>query len=333
MARCRGEQQSHAEWLGPEFRLLDRYELQDALIETLGRTKKFSHLVPRVAECHRSFEHWVCPNRHEWAQTMGRCNVRICPHCQRVRSLRLAARWEKHLGKCEGLRYVVFAERNSEDLSEGLASLYRAWNRLRKSSLWKRYARGSVAVLEVTYNRDDRTWHPHLNVLFEGDYLPFEALNQEWNRATRGSGQTSFIVAADAGTIRELIKYVTKLSDFVGEPSAVESFLGAVARKRFIRTYGTFYRLPVEEEESHCRCPDCDSDCCVKIGKAFAFQIFLDFNGVLRIDRKRLQNSQRDPLSDYEIAWPRAPVERDLCDAKWNDLVNRIEGETECRTI
>ncbi len=298
------------QYLGREYRLLDRYALQDELVDTLKQTKRFSRLAGRVGECHRSFRRKKCDKRHRWARAMVSCNCRLCPHDQRKRSLRLAHRWEQHLVGRDGLRYCVFSERNTADLSAGIASLYRAWNRLRKSALWKAAASGSIAVLEVTYNREEETWHPHLNVLFAGLYIPFEALNQAWVAATNGNGKTSFIRAADAGTVRELIKYVTKLSDFVDNPLAVDDFLSATARKRFIRTYGEFYRLPVEEEENSECCPDCGSTCVTDEGIAHAQQLYIDHKGVIRIDLTKLRPSQFPSTEDIPLAWPRAPIER-----------------------
>ncbi len=327
-ARCteKGRADGRQDWLSNELRVMDRYELQRDLVDTLSRTRRFSHLVPRVAACHASFRHKVCDHRHEWAEATESCNVRLCPHDQRRRSLRLAARWEKLLFGRGDLRYCVFAERNSDDLHAGIQSLYRSWNRLRKSPLWKTAARGSVAVLEVTYNREENTWHPHLNVLFEGDYIPFEALKDAWIAATHGEGQTAFIRAADAGTIRELLKYVTKLSDFVDQPAAVDTFLFATARRRFVRTYGCFYRLPVEEEDFSGRCPDCGSTCVADVGIAHAAQLTLDSYGVFRIAIGALRPSQHPSTEDIYIAWPRAPVERGLYDAKWEAFCRRIES-------
>jgi hypothetical protein len=229
------------------------------------------------------------------------------------------------------LRYIVLSERNSADLREGIVSLYRAWKRLRASDLWKGATKGSIAVLEVTYNREQATWHPHLNVLFEGDYIPFEALRQEWLEATQGEGQTAFIRKADAGTVRELLKYVTKLSDFVEQPIAVDDFLSATARRRFIRTYGTFYRIPIDEDEGTEHCPDCGDDTVADIGIVHASQIVIDFKGILRIDRSLLRQSQLPEQEDCFVAWPRAPVERDRDDAAWKGLCARAEQARELR--
>jgi len=316
-----------------EERVADRYKLQADLVATLGRTRKHSHLAHRVAECHHSFRHKVCAYRHEWAEAGKSCNVRLCPHDQRRRSLQLAARWTGILEQLGELRYVVLAECNSRDLVAGMRSLFRAWSTLRKSPLWKSSCRGSVAVLEVTFNRDEGTWHPHLNVLFEGDYIPFEALKTAWIAATAGNGQTAFIRAADRGTITELLKYVTKLSDFVDQPDAVDEFLTATAHKRFVRTYGSFYRLETEDEEGTGHCPDCGTSEIADVGIAHADQIRIDAKGVLRINSALLRNSQLPASEDFMVAWPRAPVQHERDRAAWRELRDRVVAQENSRQV
>lgn len=187
----------------------------------------------------------------------------------------------------EGLRYCVLAEKNSKSLQAGIASLYAAWNSLRRSVRWKSKVRGAMVVLEVTYNKTKRTWHPHLNVLFEGEYFPFEELRQCWRKASKGRGQTAFIRAADEGTAFELIKYTLKIAELkdaplgktyellVSDPLALDEFLSAVYGVRLVRTYGTFRSMNVEEEESEDAseveevaevCPDCGSQSWKDIG-------------------------------------------------------------------
>jgi hypothetical protein len=185
-------------FLSSECRLLDRYEIQGDLVETLGATRNHQKLVPRVAACHRSFRHWRCENNHDWAEAENSCSVRVCPHCSRRRSLILAGRFQKAVTGREGLRYAVLAEENSDDLKAGIASLWLAWTNLRRSVRWKRKVKGCVVALEVTYNplcvcglrkrehchdgraancefqrvtKPDTPWHPHLNVLIEGEYF------------------------------------------------------------------------------------------------------------------------------------------------------------------
>jgi hypothetical protein len=291
-----------SQFLGDEFRLLDRYELQAELVETLKQTENHSHLAAKVAACHHTFRGYHCNDGgHNFAMAENSCSVRVCPHDSRRRALVLAGRLEKFLVGKADLRYAVLAERNSVDLVDGLVSLWEAWTRLRRSVCWKRKVRGCIVALEVTYNSEEQTWHPHLNVLMEGEYFPFEELNQAWIDATEGRGRTSFIRAADAGTVRELIKYVTKIADLVGNPLALDEFLTAVARKRLVRTYGTFYGMPVDDEENpRMECPDCHSSDVSRLGVVLPYQISLDLKGVFRFTRT-VRDVDRDDRAAVEF--------------------------------
>lgn len=279
------------QFLGEEFKLLDRYELQTFLTEALKATKDHRHLVPKVARCHRSYRHWRCENGHDWAEAENSCSQRVCPHCSRRRSLILAGRMETFIVGKTGLRYVVLSEANVTDLKKGIASLWASWMRLRRSVRWLRKVKGCIVALEVTRNAQEGTWHPHLNVLMEGDYFPHEELKRLWIKATRGGGHMVHIQEADAGTVRELIKYVTKIADLVRDPAALDEFLTAVAGMKTVRTYGSFFGLGVDDEESPgvC-CPDClkagqDRVSVVQLSPVLAHQVTLDFGGVLRVAR------------------------------------------------
>lgn len=121
--------------------------------------------------------------------------------------------------------------------------------------------RGAVVVFETTYNRDTKQFHPHLNVLMEGKFIPFEELNAAWVEASNERGKTSFIKKADAGTVRELIKYVAKAAELCDpdEPEILDRFFDVVKGKRLVRTYGTFFRMKVEDQGGR-SCPDCGED-------------------------------------------------------------------------
>lgn len=271
-------------FLSEELRVLNQFELQADLVATLRETEHHSHLVPRVAECHRSFSHHFDRDcGAHFALPANSCGCRLCPHDQRRRSLKVGHRFQKFLMGKKNLKYAVLSERNSEDLAGGIRSLFAAWDRFRKSGLWSSRVDGAIVVLEVTYNREEDTWHPHLNVLLQGDYIPFDELLAAWERSTKQNGHAVWIKKADEGTVRELVKYVTKLTDLVGMPIATDKFLTATARRRFIRTYGTFYRIPIDEEEGKLCCPDCGSTNVIRLGSLWAWQVSLDFEGNFRV--------------------------------------------------
>jgi hypothetical protein len=80
---------------------------------------------------------------------------------------------------------------------------------------------------------------------------------------------------------------VTKIADLVGNPDALGEFLGAIARRRLVRTYGTFYRIIKldDEENPGEECPDCGSLVIVDLG--CASHVTLDSKGVWRLHRSR----------------------------------------------
>lgn len=187
----------------------------------------------------------------------------------------------------ENLKYLVLAERNSKNLAEGIASLYAAWNSLRRSVFWKQKVSGAIAVLEVTYSKTRKDWHPHLNILFEGDYIPFKQLNLMWRKIT-GDGRTTHIKQANEGTVFELIKYTLKVAEYedsqdgrvlqllFDDPRVLDEFLSVVYGMRLIRQYGTFRHMGnVEREEEEC--PDCGSTCIADFGPVSHAQLSFDF--------------------------------------------------------
>lgn len=283
-------------FLNQEFRLLDRYELQADLVEALQKTEHHTRLVPKVAACHKSFRHWRCRENHNWAEAENSCSVRVCPHCSHRRSKMLASRTQEFLSGMSGLRYVVLAEANTDDLKAGIASLWEAWTRLRRSVCWKRKVKGCIVALEVTYNCEEKTWHPHLNVLMDGEYFPFQELNLAWREATGECGRTSYIRAANEATVFELIKYVTKISDLLDDATALDEFLTASFGRRLIRTYGSFRGLKLSDEENPQelgKCPDCGPNHpveVVQLGYVQPYQLSFDFEkGVFRVARSSLE--------------------------------------------
>jgi hypothetical protein len=267
-------------------------ELSNLLAFTLEQTK-YRKLAPAVRSCHQVFRGLMCSNGHVHAKAKNSCSVRLCPFEMRVRAMRALHRFRSLIEELPQGKYLVLAERNAppDGLAEGIQHLFESFNRLRKMPIF-RSVRGAIVALEITYNRDvmepdfsgERLpWHPHLNIVFDAPFIPFEQLRDAWLLATEGRGRTAFVRTVDRGTANELLKYVTKLLDFIDVPLAVEEFLASTHRKRFIRTYGCLYGLNIEDEPDGC-CPDCDSRTLrVVANTLYPHQVFFDPEGVLRI--------------------------------------------------
>lgn len=270
---------------------MDRYELQGELVEVLQQTEHHSHLVSKVEACHKSFRHKRCDQSHDWAKPFNSCSVRVCPHCAHRRGEILGARFQAYAMTKDNLRYVVLSERNTKTYAEGRELLLASWHSLRRSVGWKRKVKGCIVAEEVTYNAKEKTWHPHLNILIEGDFFPHEELRMAWFRASEGRGEIVWITKANEGTVFELIKYVAKVTDLLDHPEVLDEFLTAIKGRRLLRTYGVCRNIPTADEscpeDGSEQCPDCGSKCFVDLGFVRADQISFDFEkGALRVRRE-----------------------------------------------
>lgn len=278
--------------------------LRAVLVDSLRKIgkAKFTKLADMVEQCHEQFTAHRCRNGHEWAKTCFSCKLRLCPFEMRARSMAAIHKFGPVIKSMKEPKYLVLSMQNCQidELKKGIKDLFAALKRLRHSQLWSG-VRGALAVLEVTYNERERTWHPHLNVVFDGPYIPKPELNAAWLRSTKGRGCITWIERADGGTVCELLKYITKLEDFVHVPEAVEHFLTSTPDGHFIRTYGCLYGKKLkkeleqlekeleqeggeeEHEESSQVCPDCGTR---EIEKVYIFlrrdDVYFDGEGKLR---------------------------------------------------
>lgn len=283
--------------------------MNGALAESLRAIGRKT-LADQVSACHSTFQPWRCERGHRWATALESCGLRLCTFEMRSRSLQARRRWAPTLDGLDKPKYLVLSERNSGagELSQGIEHLWDSFERLRHVRLWAQRVRGALAVLEVTYNREQRTWHPHLNVLFDGPYIEHGQLVEAWQTATEQRGRSVWIQRADQGTVRELLKYITKPGDFVGVPAAVKEFLASTWKRRFVRGYGSLYRLRVEPDAAGSLnagvCPDCRSPRISDGLPLFPGQVDFDRAGILR------PNGQPHPAQALAARAPPGPTHK-----------------------
>lgn len=282
----------HVEFLdgtGAGVREWNFLQLRDALAKSL-RAAGYEVKAKHVEACHRDFRGYRCKkdHRHVWAVPGYTCHIRLCPFEMKSRSVRAQKKFGDAFGKLKHGKYLVLSQRNCavHALAEGIDSLFEAFKRLYEDFLVPSGAEGAFAALELTFNATDMTWHPHLNVVLDCPmYIPNERLRAAWVAATQGEGLGAWIGAVDSGTVRELLKYITKLVDFIDIPEAVGAFLEATKRRRFIRSWGSLYGLEPEADEkqtSRFCCPDCGCPEFEEIGLVERERVFWDSSGQTR---------------------------------------------------
>ena len=122
-----------------------------------------------------------CGNKLEFEYVNGRyklasawlCRDRLCPIC----AWRLAIkRTAEMLKMCKALHeiapntralHIVLTVRSvhGEDLRPELQRINAAFGRLRRRALWREFILGYARSIEVTYNPDRDTYHPHIHCI------------------------------------------------------------------------------------------------------------------------------------------------------------------------
>ncbi|MCQ6444284.1 protein rep, partial [Vibrio parahaemolyticus] len=52
-----------------------------------------------------------------------------------------------------------------DELSSTLDLLAQGWGRMSRVKAWQRAVQGTMRAVEITYNRTDGTYHPHMHIL------------------------------------------------------------------------------------------------------------------------------------------------------------------------
>ena len=163
------------------------------------------------------------------------CRLRICPMCQWRRSLALGYQMDMvyHLMLRDGRRHfahVVLALRNcaGNQLWRGIDQLTAAYRRLMtKDDLIPGLIDGYYRALEVTYNAEEGTYHPHYHCIwllpddyYDGHYIGHTELLQRWKHAAQVDYEPTIHIQAVEGddlttSLYEITKYTYKDNDIL----------------------------------------------------------------------------------------------------------------------
>lgn len=162
------------------------------------------------------------------------CGCRLCPVCQSRRSLKAFAQLSQlldHIDRERVSRYgapweyvlvtLTLQSMPSEQLGEMLDMMIDAQQRVIRSKAWQSAFKGAWRTLEVTYNANMDTVHPHLHFLCavnpsyfsSRDYISQDKLARLWMKSARIPYQPIVDirrVRSVGGAKAEVSKYITK---------------------------------------------------------------------------------------------------------------------------
>jgi plasmid rolling circle replication initiator protein Rep len=166
------------------------------------------------------------------------------------------------LGNLIDLEFVTLTRKNctKEELKDVVFDM------LKKASLIQRHIREKLKIeingirkLEITYNANTKTYHPHLHYLIDnriGNILVEEWLKrnigvtqkQGWDKQKKSFVDIQDVRLADQNSLNEIFKYSTKIMSHKKREitfylDAINTIMEAMYKKRSIQTFGKIKKV------------------------------------------------------------------------------------------
>lgn len=244
-------------WLPEDSRLQEcmherHYDARERIISALGGVNlgPRARQARRLAGCCSSVKFFVDPRVGKVRPWVCRCRDRMCPFCSRARASHVTGQLRDAMEKMKRPRMLVLTVRSMHgDLGSQLRSLRKWFRRLRSAAFWQKHVRGGVYTVEITRNEDTGLWHPHLHVVYDGEYMPQKGLRFVWHRITQGSEVVWIKDVSDRqGAAVELAKYISKPARVAKwGTSAIREYSAGVSATRMVQSFGSCYSQGVAD--------------------------------------------------------------------------------------
>lgn len=181
---------------------------------------------------------------------MNACRLRLCPFCNTRKARIMGMRLSKIIQKVKTdhpgtqLVFLTLTVQNvaGDGLRDALTLLTGSWSKLTRRTPFVVAVKGFFRVLEITRNRVDDTYHPHIHAILvvedgyfvrkNGLYITHDQWVGMWQQSLRvdyrpvvgiqstyakgGKGKPSKGAAAAAAAVAEAAKYATKDAEYIG---------------------------------------------------------------------------------------------------------------------
>lgn len=204
------------------------------------------HRIEAFRTCGTGF--WILRHTDDPARfriVPSHCHDRWCTPCSAARRNTIRKNLDR-LVSTRPHRFLTLTIRHHEEpLSELIRRLYAGFRRLRQRQLWRDRVDGGVAFLEVSFNPETRSWHPHLHCVLEGSYVHRPDLTRAWLEVTGDSHAVDIRIVRNRSRIIDYIsKYSTKPipASAVDDPAALREAIATLTGRRFLIQFGAWRR-------------------------------------------------------------------------------------------
>lgn len=192
-------------------------------------------------------------------KTANFCKNRFCPMCNWRKSKKDALKVSilmQYIKEELGLEFVFITltapNVKGEELEQEIREYTKAFTNLTKRKEFIKINKGFVRKLEVTYNEENNTYHPHLHIImavnksyFSGKtYISKKKLLELWKECKKDNTITQVDIkkvdTTDKKAILEIAKYSAKDSDYLKSQEVFDVFYKALKGKRLLTYTGVF---------------------------------------------------------------------------------------------
>lgn len=237
---------------------LEKYKIAtEKIVDIFSRSEWLKKHVPALKNCGTSIGFDIDENGETSLKTANFCRKRLCPMCQRRKSLKVYGeimRLAEHLSGQYLCLHLILSRPNvyANRLSGEITELYKGSSAFFAEKPIKRAFKGVLRCLEVTYNERRGDFHPHLHCLVfvnrsyftSRDYLKHGKLVELWQKHV-GAPADVYVRKVDeiAKACAEVAKYCTKPMEIIEtKPEKVteiyEIFDAALHSRRLLQSYG-----------------------------------------------------------------------------------------------
>lgn len=183
------------------------------------------------------------------------CNTRVCHICNRIRTAKMMNGYISQLQgrniqfvtltlpnvKAEELRYTC------DYITKEASNIIRVFRERRKLNI------NGIRKLEVTYNYQTDTYHPHLH--FVVDNYAKELVDEWLLRVKTANRKAQDYRNADQNSLNELFKYTTKIighkkGEYIVYTKALDNIMQALQKKRCFQPFGDIRKVSEEVEDN-----------------------------------------------------------------------------------
>lgn len=255
--------------------LYQDYKILDAMF-----TGRYRAHVNRVAQCGIFFKWGITQDDEHKLIAANFCHDVLCPMCNWRRALKYYSLVSSTMDLMKDNRFifVTYTIRNctADKLSDTCDLLSKGLSRVWRLKEIKRACTGYFWSLEITYNHDFDTYHPHLHVIYsvnpsyfdsrdyikqsrwvdiwgnaiEIDYRPdvyVKAVRSKGNIIDATKGEISYSKA-----VQKVAEYVAKSSEYVGNYKVVKALVDSLEHRKKCSFVGDFakYRKMIKVSDS-----------------------------------------------------------------------------------